>query len=285
MSTQNKRIYSGIYRRYDGKEIQVIISAKNIDTGEEMLVCKRRNHGEPKDYFTISIASFCETVETPKGPKPKYTRQTQHRESDAELEYYNDLGFDQTSRLKRRHRRDTTDEYPVVRTLHMSESYPEYARELCEYHLADTRRVRLCMENKMFYGVSQKEYDILLEDLRFTNSCFKTVLKEYSELFYGCYGSKQLSIRKYAEEHQMNRGSVVYLQEKMVKAFAKELKERDNADGITHIRPPMDDEFYLNISNSIYLSLWTSLQNMRIRRYSVRYKIQCPFYTTLQQSL
>lgn len=242
INKNGKHIYSGIYRRYDGKEIQVIISAKNIDTGEEMLVCKQRFHGEPEDYFTISKASFCEAVDTPDGPKPKFTRQTQHREDDAELEYFHDLGFDQASRLKRRHRRDTTDEYPVVRTLHASETYLQYARELCEYHLADTRRVKLCMENKKLYGVSQKEFDTLLEDVRFTNTCFKTVLKEYSDLFYGCYGSKQLSIRKYAEEHQMNRGSVVYLQEKMVKAFAKELKERDNADGITRIRPPMDDE-------------------------------------------
>lgn len=238
----DKRIYAGIYRRYDGVEIHVLLAAKDVDTGEEMLVCKKRFHDKPDDYFTMTKSSFCEMIETPKGMKPKYTRQTQHKESDYDLLFFQEMGFDEMSRLKRRHRRDTSEEYPIVRSLHCAETYMEYARELCEFHLADVRRIRLCKENKTLYGVTKREFEILLSDICFTDTCFKTVLKEYAELFYGRYGSKKLSIRKYAEEHQMNRGSVVYQQEKMIKAFAKELEERDKADKIIRISPDVEDE-------------------------------------------
>ena len=104
--------------------------------------------------------------------------------------------------------------------------------------LEDVRRVKLCLKTKSFYGITKEEYKTLLDDTRFTQNCFKTVLREYAELFYGRFGSKQLSIRKYAEEYQINRGSVVYAQNKMITAFAKELEERDKADGICRIVSP-----------------------------------------------
>ena len=40
-----------------------------------------------------------------------------------------------------------------------------------------------------------------------------------------------LSIRKYAEAHQLNRGSVDYQQKKFFSALASLLKERDEAEG------------------------------------------------------
>lgn len=46
-----------------------------------------------------------------------------------------------------------------------------------------------------------------------------------------------LSIRKYADAHQLNRGSVDYLQKKLLTALAQLLKERDEADGICRLRP------------------------------------------------
>lgn len=242
MKNGNKRIFPGIYRRYDGTEIEVLLVTKDADTGEETVVCKLWYHDKPEDYFTISKASFCGMVDTPTGPKPKYKRETQYKSNESDLWYYHDHGINQMSRIKRRHRTDTSDEYPVVRTLHASETYLQYALELCKFHLADTRRVKLCTESKRLYGISKEEYDTLLADVRFTNNCFKTVLREYAELFYGRYGSKQLSIRKYAEEYQMNRGSVVYAQEKMLRAFAKELEERDKTDGITRIKPNVEGE-------------------------------------------
>ena len=47
-----------------------------------------------------------------------------------------------------------------------------------------------------------------------------------------------LSIRKYAEAHQLNRGSVDYLQKKFFSALARLLKERDEADGKCRLRKP-----------------------------------------------
>ena len=44
------------------------------------------------------------------------------------------------------------------------------------------------------------------------------------------------SIRKYADEHGINRGSVVYLNQKMINAFADELRKRDESDGIRRLR-------------------------------------------------
>ena len=40
-----------------------------------------------------------------------------------------------------------------------------------------------------------------------------------------------MSIRRYAEAHQLNRGSVDYLQKKFFSALAHLLKERDEAGG------------------------------------------------------
>nr|WP_326185974.1 hypothetical protein [uncultured Oscillibacter sp.] len=40
-----------------------------------------------------------------------------------------------------------------------------------------------------------------------------------------------LSIRKYADAHQLNCGSVDYLQKKFFTALAQLLKERDEVDG------------------------------------------------------
>ena len=42
--------------------------------------------------------------------------------------------------------------------------------------------------------------------------------------------------RKYAEEHELNRGSVVYMNKKMVDAFADELRKRDESDGVCRLK-------------------------------------------------
>ena len=47
-----------------------------------------------------------------------------------------------------------------------------------------------------------------------------------------------LSIRKYAEAHQLNRGSVDYQQKKFFSALASLLKERDEAEGTCRLLKP-----------------------------------------------
>ena len=58
----------------------------------------------------------------------------------------------------------------------------------------------------------------------------KTVLAAYQDYFRERF-MDGLSIRKYAEAHQLNRGSVDYQQKKFFSALACLLKERDEAEG------------------------------------------------------
>ncbi len=68
------------------------------------------------------------------------------------------------------------------------------------------------------------------EDLKFLNACLRTTLKEYAGYFKERFEEGK-SIRKYAEEHNVNRGSVAYIQKKLIAALSKLLEERDKADG------------------------------------------------------
>ena len=45
-----KRVFAGFYKRYDGTPIYVVDVLKDIDTGEEIVVCK---------YDSISFAFLC----------------------------------------------------------------------------------------------------------------------------------------------------------------------------------------------------------------------------------
>ena len=64
------------------------------------------------------------------------------------------------------------------------------------------------------------------------------MLSEYQDYFREWF-IDGLSIRKYAEDHQLNRGSVDYLQKKFFSALACLLKERDEAEGICQLRKPV----------------------------------------------
>lgn len=70
------------------------------------------------------------------------------------------------------------------------------------------------------------------------DNALKTVLVTYQNYFQERF-VEGLSIRKYAETHQMNRGSVDYLQKKFFSALASLLKERDEAEGICRLRKPI----------------------------------------------
>ena len=82
------------------------------------------------------------------------------------------------------------------------------------------------------YG--KHDVDILKEDLKFRNDCLKTVLKSYGAYFNERY-IDGLSVRKYAEAHNMNRGSVDHLNRKFIAELAAALKARDEADGVCRL--------------------------------------------------
>ena len=68
----------------------------------------------------------------------------------------------------------------------------------------------------------------------------KTVLSEYRDYFRERF-VEGLSIRKYAEAHGLNRGSVDYLQKKFFSALAGLLKEREEAEGKCRLRKPVQN--------------------------------------------
>lgn len=60
-----KRVYAGYYTRWDKKRIYVVRVVKDIDTNDEIVICKDASFTKKdnEDYYTITKASFCEQVE------------------------------------------------------------------------------------------------------------------------------------------------------------------------------------------------------------------------------
>jgi len=79
------------------------------------------------------------------------------------------------------------------------------------------------------------------EDLLFINSCLKTTLKEFCDYFKERFYEGK-SLRKYAEEHVINRGSADYIQKKLITSLAASLEARDAADGKCRLRKDFGDE-------------------------------------------
>ena len=94
------------------------------------------------------------------------------------------------------------------------------------------------MKKRRFVAITRSGFAKLKEDLQFLDNALKTVLSEYQDYFQERF-IDGLSIRKYAEAHQLNRGSVDYLQKKFFSALACLLKERDEAEGICQLRKPV----------------------------------------------
>lgn len=190
-------ILPGTYRRYDGRIIHVPLVTRNIDTGEEIVLCK-----DGPNYYAISPASFSGFITYQGATGPKY----------ASLENEDD----------------------APRMYRCSPDYYSYAKDLCEHFVEDYRKFKLCNDQKR-YIVSKEDYQAIREDLNFLNACLKTTLAPYNDLFKGRFVDGQ-SIRKYAESSGANRGSVDYLQKKFFTALAAELRSRDESDGIKRIK-------------------------------------------------
>ena len=117
-------------------------------------------------------------------------------------------------------------------------TYPnEYAKDLCEHYNFDRSKYRLCVKEKRFVAITKSNFAKLKEDLQFLDNALKTVLATYQDYFRERF-MDGLSIRKYAEAHQLNRGSVDYQQKKFFSALASLLKERDEAEGTCRLLKP-----------------------------------------------
>ena len=229
-----RRICAGYYRRYDGKVVYVISTATDADTGEETVIWTSYPFADVPRYCTSSKKSFCAFVKVDGERKAKYKRQINMKISAAAIERLEDEGF--RGPVRKRHRRQLDEEYDS-REYQQSLTYHAYVKELCENYTFDWNKYHLCVKEKRYAAITRSDFAKLKEDLQFLDNALKTILSEYRDYFRERFVDG-LSIRKYAEAHQLNRGSVDYLQKKFFSALARLLKERDEADGKCRLRKP-----------------------------------------------
>ena len=229
-----RRICAGYYQRYDRKVVYVISLATDADTGEESVIWTTYPFADVPKYYTSSKKSFCSFVEVDGTRKAKYKRLTNMRISEAAIERLEDEGF--RGPVRKRQRQQLEGEYDSRRYQH-SLTYLTYAKDLCENYNFDQSKYRLCVKEKRFAAITRSDFTKLKEDLQFLENTLKIVLSEYQDYFRERF-VEGLSIRKYAESHQLNRGSVDYLQKKFFSALARLLKERDEAEGKCRLWKP-----------------------------------------------
>lgn len=229
-----RRICAGYYRRYDGKVVYVISTATDADTEEETVIWTSYPFADVPRYCTSSKKSFCAFVKVDGERKAKYKRQINMKISAAAIERLEDEGF--RGPVRKRHRRQLDEEYDS-REYQQSLTYHAYAKELCENYTFDWNKYHLCVKEKRYAAITRSDFAKLKEDLQFLDNALKTILSEYRDYFRERFVDG-LSIRKYAEAHQLNRGSVDDLQKKFFSALARLLKERDEADGKCRLRKP-----------------------------------------------
>ena len=227
-----RRICAGYYRRYDGKVVYVVSTATDADTGEETVIWTAYPFADVPRYCTSSKKSFCAFVKVDGERKAKYKRQINMKISAAAIERLEDEGF--RGPVRKRHRRQLDEEYDS-REYQQSLTYHAYAKELCENYTFDWNKYHLCVKEKRYAAITRSDFAKLKEDLQFLDNALKTILSEYRDYFRERFVDG-LSIRKYAEAHQLNRGSVDYLQKKFFSALARLLKERDEAEGRCRLR-------------------------------------------------
>ena len=230
-SKYDKHVYAGYYKRYDGKLFYVVTMAKDGVTGEDMVIYMPYSIRNDENYLTISKKQFCEPVMVDGKLRARYKRQTQMR---IEQDFIDSSESDLLPTPKRKRvPRPDEEKYREYRT---ATNYYDYAKDLCVNYLVDLRKYKF---SKNYYddfiALSKKEMEIVYEDLKFIKTCFQTVLRDYAEFFNERF-IKRLSIRKYAEAHNMNRGSVENIQRKMYKKLSALLYERDQADGKVRIK-------------------------------------------------
>ena len=133
-----------------------------------------------------------------------YKRLMNMKVSGAAIERLEDEGFRGPVRKNQTQQMD--EEYDS-RKYQQAATYYAYATDLCENYNFDRSKYRLCVKEKRFAAITRSDFAKLKEDLQFLDNALKTVLAEYCDYFQERF-VVGLSIRKYAEAHQLNRGSV-----------------------------------------------------------------------------
>lgn len=229
-----RRICAGYYRRYDGKVVYVVSLATDADIGEEMVIWTTYPFTDVPRYYTSSKKSFCAFIEVNGERKARYKRLVNMKISGEAIERLEEGGFRGPVR-KRKNRQ--MDEAYDSRNYQQSPTYYAYAKDLCEHYNFDRNKYRLCVKEKRFVVITKSDFAKLKEDLQFLDNALKTVLATYQNYFQERF-IEGVSIRRYADAHQLNRGSVDYQHKKFFSALAGLLKERDEAEGICRLRKP-----------------------------------------------
>lgn len=215
----------------DGKVIYVVTMAKDADTDEGIVIWTPNVYSGKRTYYTLSKRSFCEDILIDGVRHPKFKRQTQMQITASAIENFEEDGFVRPVRKIEVHTEDGYDDWHRP----SASSYHEYAKKLCENYRFSRAKYALCVTEKRYIGISKEDFQELKSDLLFLKHCLKTVLSEHSDYFEKRF-AKGLSIRKYAQAHGLNRGSVDHLQRKFFAALAQALRERDEADGRSRLQ-------------------------------------------------
>ncbi len=210
-----KNIWNGYYMRYDGKLVCVVGTLERVDTGEQLVLCKY-NAPKQQHFYAIGKESFLSRIEIGGKEVPCYRRLSVSRalsEEEAQRMFEKSGAFPPAQAVKEKRS-----------SLHTpSATYAAYAKDLCESYLRDLRLSRA--------EGADEEARAAAENVRFLDGCMQGPLREYGGYFRERFVEGK-SVRKYADAHGINRGSVDYLQKKFFAALAKCLAERDAAEGV-----------------------------------------------------
>ena len=229
---KNKRLFAGYYKKYDNSLIYVVTVVTDVDTGIQSVIFHEGVEAYNAKFKSMTKESFCEMVEVDGELVDKFTRKTDLKVKELHDLNIMDAGFNPPIRKPEK----VSDEAYYERDFRCSKDYISYAKDLMENYKTDVRRYKLCKEHGRLVGINnKKDLNAMKEDITFLRVCFKTVLLQYQSFFKERYMENK-SIRKYAEEHELNRGSVVYMNKKMVDAFADELRKRDESDGVCRLK-------------------------------------------------
>ena len=220
---KQRRIFAGYYKRYDGMSFYVIDVVKDLETGGDVVICKKESYLH-ENYFTLTREAFCQKVDYNGKQIKKYFRVNKRDKiSEQQLDEISEAGYPTTKRYT-----------PKIDRIHYprrQKTYEAYAKDICKWYKNDLTYYQMSIKEKRVLGFAEKrDFLAVKEDLKFMDLCLRMTLKDYAEYFKERFEEGK-SIRKYAEEHNLNRGSVAYIQKKLIAVLSKLLEERDRADG------------------------------------------------------
>ena len=234
-----RKIYAGYYRRYDRQAFYVVTEATDYNTGEETVIMQEYSLVSTKPYITMPKRSFCEMVALPDGRiVDKFTRDPSIHVSD----YFIDCLEQKGLRGPIRHNKQEEESEYTARSYQSSQTYYEYAKDIIDHYIVDRKRLDLCLRTRRLIGLrDMDDFRKLKSDVLFFERMMQSFLSGYHDFFDDRFRKKQ-SIRRYAAEHNLNRGSVNYLQKKFYAAFAEQLSIRDKADNTCRLLPPLSQQ-------------------------------------------